>query len=431
VTADATHPEHPSALHPDQHFLVTVPGDPFQWIEASDGGVMRSEGKFRDISAVCSSRGLTGVALTRCRQLLSRVPSRLESMNNGLRTLQFQSLSVSPHDVDLLVGGTQDNGTWTSRGPVLWENIMIGDGGQSGFDVAIPEFRFHTFFAANVEVNFDNGDHTKWIFANAGLGGAANGVTEFYMPIISDPVVSKTMFAGTGLTAYRTKTAALGTRTYAEAVVVCNTWTGTVACGDWARLGPTPLTNVAWGDRAGGATAAIERTKADTQTAWAATTTGRVFVSKNVAADPASAVTWTRIDDDATTPNRFVSSIHVDPANGNHAWISYSGFEVNTPATPGHVFEVTYDPATGTSTWVDRSYDWGDLPVTDLVVDSNGDLYASSDFGVSRLVAGTTSWTLAGTGMPNVEVAGLTIVPGHRRLYAASHGLGAWQLELP
>jgi hypothetical protein len=32
--------------------------------------------------------------------------------------------------------------------------------------------------------------------------------------------------------------------------------------------------------------------------------------------------------------------------------------------------------------------------------------------------------------MPNVEVAGLTIVPGARILYAATHGLGAWRLNL-
>jgi hypothetical protein len=176
---------------------------------------------------------------------------------------------------------------------------------------------------------------------------------------------------------------------------------------------------------------AIERTPADTSTAWAATTTGRVFVTKNVDAEPASAVVWTRIDDDAVTPNRFVSSIFVDPSDGNHAWISYSGYNVNTPANPGHVFEVTFNPASGTSTWVDRSHNWGDLPVTDLVFDrATGDLYASSDFGVLRLAAGTTSWTPSGEGMPNVEVAGLTIIPAERRLYAATHGLGAWQLTL-
>jgi len=179
-------------------------------------------------------------------------------------------------------------------------------------------------------------------------------------------------------------------------------------------------------------TSVIERTKADTSTAWAATDSGRVFITKNVDAEPASAVTWTRIDDDSTIdPNRFVSSIYVDPADGNHAWISYSGFSVNTPATPGHVFEVTYDPGTGTASWVDRSYDLQDLPITDLVRDDvTGNLYASNDFGVLVLAAGTTTWTLAAPGMPNVEVAGLTVVPSERILYAATHGLGAWRLNL-
>jgi hypothetical protein len=32
--------------------------------------------------------------------------------------------------------------------------------------------------------------------------------------------------------------------------------------------------------------------------------------------------------------------------------------------------------------------------------------------------------------MPNVEVAGLTYVAADRKIYAASHGLGAWVLNL-
>jgi hypothetical protein len=32
--------------------------------------------------------------------------------------------------------------------------------------------------------------------------------------------------------------------------------------------------------------------------------------------------------------------------------------------------------------------------------------------------------------MPNVEVAGLTYVAKDRILYAATHGLGAWRLNL-
>ena len=178
------------------------------------------------------------------------------------------------------------------------------------------------------------------------------------------------------------------------------------------------------------AVVAIERTAADSSTAWAATGAGRVLVSKNVDAEPASAVTWTRIDL-PTTPGRFPSSIYVDPTNGNRAWVSYSGYDATTPTTPGHVFEVVFNPAAGTAAWTNKSHDLGDLPITDVVFDgASGDIYVSNDFGVLRLAQGTSTWTAAAPGMPNVEVAGLTYVAEDRILYAASHGLGAWRLNL-
>jgi hypothetical protein len=93
------------------------------------------------------------------------------------------------------------------------------------------------------------------------------------------------------------------------------------------------------------------------------------------------------------------------------------------------VFEVTR--LGGVATWVDRTYDLADLPVTDLVRDDlTGDLYTATDFGVMKLANGATSWTVAAAGMPMVETPGLTIVPKERLLYAATHGLGAWKLEL-
>ncbi len=177
----------------------------------------------------------------------------------------------------------------------------------------------------------------------------------------------------------------------------------------------------------------LERAPGNTSTLWAATSTGRVFVSGNVNLEPASAVTFTRIDSlAANDPGRYVSGLYVDPSNPNRAWIAYSGFSASTPAAPGHLFEVKYDPAAGTATWTDRSYDFKDIPMTDVVRDdATGDLYASSDFGVFLLESGATSWTLAAPGMPNVEVAGLTLVPDARKIYAATHGLGAWSLKLP
>ena len=67
--------------------------------------------------------------------MLSAIPSKLEGLNHGLSTLQWIKVKASPHNAQLLTGGTQDNGTWETPGnPVKWENTMIGDGGWPGFD---------------------------------------------------------------------------------------------------------------------------------------------------------------------------------------------------------------------------------------------------------------------------------------------------------
>ena len=89
---------------------------------------------------------------------------------------------------------------------------MIGDGGQSGFDVGRPGVPVPHFFDATPDVNFNNGDIADWIWTADPIFGHAG--TQFYAPVISDPMVSGTMFAGTGRTAYRTKTFGLGDRTH-------------------------------------------------------------------------------------------------------------------------------------------------------------------------------------------------------------------------
>jgi hypothetical protein len=164
---------------------------------------------------------------------------------------------------------------------------------------------------------------------------------------------------------------------------------------------------------------------------WAATSTGRVFITDNANAAAAS-VLWNRIDTGAVnSPGRAISAIAVDPADAHHAWISYNGYNVNTPLRPGHVFEVTWAGG-AVATWVDVSHNLPDFPITAVVQDDvTGDLYAASDFGVMRLAGGSATWTVAGSGLPMVEVPGLTIVPSARILYAATHGRSAWSLALP
>ena len=426
---------HAGATHPDQHAIVTNPNNPFQYWEGSDGGLVRSDGRFADVSYKCDQRGLDAAGTAYCKSLLWRVPNELASMNQGFSTLQFQSLSVSAkRPKKKIQGGTQDNGTWQYVSSVLWLQEIYGDGGQSGFSSTDDRLRFNTFTGQASDVNFRDGDPTKWVVATGPIV-ASPEASFFYPPVTGDPHPANwgTIFQGS-FSVWRTQDWA-GNREYLEAN--CPEFTTSSSdpnCGDFVPIGGAPssrLTSAAWGNRAGSAVAAIERTPTDTSTLWAATGTGRVFISDNSDAISASAVVWNRIDQlAANSPGRFISSIYPDPKIPHHAWLSYSGYDVNTPATPGHVFEVTWTGAV--ATWVDRSYNLADFPITDLVRDDvTGDLYAASDFGVMRLANGSTNWTVAGQGLPMVEVPGLTIVPSARVLYAATHGRSAWKLRLP
>jgi hypothetical protein len=433
-------------MHPDSHAIVEMPGTNVAFF-GGDGGLVRSSGKFVNASSQCAGRGLSGPSLPLCQQLLSRIPTQLYNLNEGLSTLQFQSVSLNPFDADNLMGGTQDNGTLETDGSTnVWPQIIYGDGGQSGFNSATPALRFNSFFGQFSDVNFQNGDPAKWVIATGPIVSSLES-SYFYVPIIPDPnpARSGTIFQGSN-SVWRTQDWA-GSQSYLEANCPEFTTSGAnPACGDFVTIGPvnkTDLTDsgiygppVYGTDRTGGFVAWIARTPSDTGTLWVATGTGRVFISKNADAAAAGSVTYKRLDSlsSATAaPGRFVSGIYVDRANPNHAWISYSGYMSNTPGQPGHVFEVTYD-GSNDAKWTRIDGGAGglaDLPVTGLVRDdARGDIYASSDFGVMRLRRGSTTWVVAGSGLPMVEVSGLTISNSGRKLFAATHGRSAWSLKL-
>jgi hypothetical protein len=352
------------------------------------------------------------------------------------------SLSVAPDNYKHLQGGTQDNGTFETLGSaVTWPQILYGDGGQSGFSVGNSTLRLASFTGNAFDVNFQNGDPVKWVIAGGKIGASGEGA-QFYVPLVADPASAGTIFEG-AQSVWRTQDWA-GNQAYLEAnCPEFTTGAANPACGDFVTIGSTGATmlTTSAGDyrgtsRSGGTLAAIARVATDTGTLWAATTTGRVFISKNADDATNTNVTFTRLDSfAANSPGRFISGIVVDPANPNHAWISYSSYTALTPATPGHVFSVTYNPAGPSATWTSLDGSGGtafpDFPATAIARDSNGDLYVGNDWGVLALPNGSSTWAPAGTGLPMAEVAGLTIAPSARKLYAATHGRSSWQLTLP
>jgi hypothetical protein len=432
----------PNGMHPDSHAIVEIP-ESDSAIFGSDGGLVRSSGVFSDISSQCTDRGLTGTSLATCQQLLSAVPSFLYNLNAGLSTIQFQSVSYNALDpLHSLLGGNQDNGTLLYSGSTTWKQAIYGDGGQSGFNVSNPALMFNSFSSNFHDVNFRGGDPTKWVIASGPIAHTEPGGAQFYAPIIADPLNAGTIFEGS-LSVWRTQDWA-GNQAFLEANCPEFTTSGAnPACGDFVQIGPAGATNLTASaadyrgtSLAGGNVGAFARTRANGGTLWVATTTGRVFISSNADA-AAGSVTFTRLDtlpSATAAPGRFVSSIYIDQSNPNHAWISYSGYSSLTPSTPGHVFSVTYNPGAHDANWVNLdggTGPMGDLPVTALVRSVRGDLFAATDFGVLRLASGSSTWTVAGAGLPAVEVAGLTLVNGSHVLYAATHGRSVWSLRIP
>jgi hypothetical protein len=446
MTNDATTPL-PIGMHPDQHALAFVPGKPDVAIIGSDGGLVRTGGKFVDATAQCSdpARGFAGEGglapadLFDCNIWLKAIPNQIISMNPELNTLQFQHVSVNPQDpANDLLGGTQDNGTWAYNGRTgTWFETVGGDGGQSAINAVVPTTRMHTYFVAQLDVNFNGGgtdpvnEPLGWDWISDALLGSGEA-SSFYVPLTADPVLNGTFFVGLEHV-WRTQDNA---GPQAELDLNCNEFFGQFpagyTCGDWVPLG-TALTSSAFGPDKGGAgsyVVAISRAPAAKTPLWVGTRLGRLFLSMNPDVTDATKVAFTRIDTPAQ-PQRFISGIAVDPRNPLHAFVSFSGYEAYTPTTLGHVFEVTYDPVSQKTSWVNRSANIGDQPVTGVAYDaSTHRVYAATDFGVIVRRPDTGKWVPVAEGFPRTSVYAITLDAKSGLLYAATHGRGIWSIPL-
>ena len=489
-----------NSIHPDQHAIVINPGNPTQIFEGSDGGIIRTSGTFANISSQCDEVGRDGVTLgpvtgsdnVGCKRLLSRVPVELGHIDKKLSsTIQFINAAIDPFNPCRVLGGTQDNGTWANANGCdrnTFTQVIYGDGGNAVFDSAHPNWMANEFTSGAGDVSFENGDPQSWVVATAPIRRSGEGPS-FYWPQVGDPnpvpgthpiyegakhVWRSWAFNGGHATTsgpQNTSPDIPFMESHCPEFVVGST---NVNCGDARPLGgpmcdavastPLPpcvgaqgdLTSANYGsDRLGGTVSWVARDSADHGTIWAATSAGRIFVTHEGDAVDPSTVIWTRIDNSATggSPTRFPSSIYVDPANSNHAWISYSGYNAATPTRPGHVFSVTNTGVAGMGTFTNLNVEGGssafptptndgDLPIADVVRDdATHTLYVATDFGVLRGDDDGASWHVT-DGMPRYEVMHLAIQPSSREptcmgggpckrvLYAATHSQGIWKLNL-
>lgn len=496
----------PNGIHPDEHVIAVNPSNPTQFFQGSDGGMIVTSGKFADVSSQCDSPHRNGGgplpttsgSYTACKRMLSRVPTLITHIDKNLSsTLQFINVAIDPFSDCGITGGTQDNGTWSNLSAAApgancdnntFTQVIYGDGGNAGYDATHQGWRFNEFTGGATDSNFENGEPTAWVITSAPLLNSHEAFG-FYWPQIADPnptpgthpiysggqSVWRSLAFGAGHAGdvpQDTTPDIAGYEANCQEFVVSAAQTG---CGDYRPLGgpfcaaatPTApactansssdLTGTFYGsDRKGGSISWIARDKSDHGTLWAATGAGRIFVTHNADASDPATVTWLRIDSSTAgnSPTRYPSAVYVDPADPNHAWISYSGYNVVTPTTPGHVFSVESTGTPGGGVWTNlhiesgtsaypTPHSDGDLPVSDVVRDdATHTLYASTDFGVLRGANdGTGGWTVT-KGMPRYEVMHLEMQPSSRVatcavgkkckpvLYAATHSQGIWKINL-
>jgi hypothetical protein len=449
-SSDAQAPR--NTAHVDVRAIAFHPRNADVAFVGSDGGVVRSDGAFANDSSRCAQ--LFGQA-AQCSTLLASVPSRLHFLNRGLQTLQFYNVSIDPRaPLQRLMGGLQDNGTIWQDGtgaPGVWKSVFpFGDGtSASGFHPSRPGVLFASFQSNRFFVNFANGDLARWVRIDDPIRAANERATitastgrQF---LALDEVNPDTQFTGFQHL-WRTKNNG-GSQGFLEGSCRFSGGSQGATCGDWVPLGvafpfpagsspesaarkPGDLTAEAYGaDRAGGIIVAAERSPLDAGTLWAATSFGRLFVSKNADA-AAPEVAFSRIDT-PVVPNRFVTRIVADRTDPNAAFVSYSGFNALTPSAPGHVFRAVYNPSSRIASFTSLDRDLGDLPINTLAVDdARGDVYAGTDFGPLVLRKGSSTWELAGVGFPEALMVDLKFAPAQRLLVAATHGLGIFYLKL-
>ncbi len=400
-------------VHPDQHGLAfMVAGGKAEGYFAHDGGISRT------------LDGYTGLNSGSCTGT-----NQFDSLSETLGSMtEFVSFSEHPTNPDIMLGGTQDNGSpKTQTGTTLtsWQNALGGDGGFNAINPNNGNEWFVSQPFSEIGICEDGticDDNDTFLLASPDVFGNID-FGAFYTPFILDPQSTGEMLIGT-----------------------CRVWRGDTATGNFSQLsvnfdtGTAALCNggeinqVA-GLAAGGPTDTNGFSKVVYATTWgygplAQIGGGEVWKTTNASTTQLSNVTG------SINPNNYaIQGVAIDNsvASGQTAFVGIMGFQST------HVWKTTN---AGTS-WTDfTGAGLPDAPVSALSVDSSVTpslIYAGTDVGVFVSSTASASWTevgpAAGSGsgfLPSAPVTALQIFNsgGIKLLRVSTYGRGIWEFNL-
>jgi photosystem II stability/assembly factor-like uncharacterized protein len=306
---------------------------------------------------------------------------------------QFYAATIDELNPQRSYGGTQDNGTLRTNTGNLddWEMIYGGDGFYTIVDYTNSNIIYAEYQYGGLGKSTDGGNN----FSSARNGINTSDRKNWSTPVIMDPNNHLVLYYGAN-------------RLY-KTINGASNWT--VISNDLTN-GPGS-NNLVYGT-----ITTIAVAKTDSNVIYVGTDDANVWKTTD------GGTNWTDINDGL--PDRWITRVAVDPNDAAIAYVTLSGFRIDSPLP--HVFRTTNYGAD----WTDISTNLPEGPVNVIVIDpeNTATLYVGTDYGVYYTTDTGNSWSMLGTDLPFSAVCDLMLHNGTRKLRAATHGRSIFEFDL-
>lgn len=296
-------------------------------------------------------------------------------LGSGLEITQFYRLGCSVHDENVIIAGSQDNGTKlrTSTG---FLDIRGGDGMESIVDYSDPEILYAVMQFGTITISSNGG---KNFFNIKPIGSRGHWIT----PVEIHPTQPNILFA-----AFQNiyKTTNRG-----------DAWT---LISDFDIPENQTLTF-------------MKIAESNPDIIYTGQSIGIFKKTTN------GGITWTDVN---KPEDLWLTAIAIHPHNPNIICIAFSGY------IAGKKIYLSYD---GGNTWNNISGSLPNVPFNTIIFEhfSPDRIYAGSDIGVYYLDKTINDWIPYSDGLPNVIISELEIHYPTNKLRAATYGRGLWEVN--
>ena len=344
-------------VHADQHFIGYLNPNSTTLYVGNDGAVYRSRDKGLNWSWIGS----------------------------GIEATQFYKLGVSATDPEMVIAGTQDNGTKLKKSSG-WSDVMGGDGMECIIKPTNKNIMYGSIYYGAIEKSTNGGTNFKKI-NDANNNGSYDDITEagaWVTPYLLDPNQSNHIYVG-----------------------MVNVWKSTNEGNNFTRI-----------SNFGGTSKLTILEIAPNNSKYMIASNGSNF---RFSTD--GGTTWGT----KTRPgSNFITSYKFHPNDSNIVYATFSGY-LSTE-------KVLLSTNFGTS-WTNITGDLINVPVNSSTIYNNSNkniekLLIGTDLGVFSQNKGSSQWEDLNEGLPNVIVRELEIQTSDTLLFASTYGRGIWTYNL-